>query len=189
MKKNVIALMCLLSLGLVACGNKAVENEEIPTENTEVVAEATEIEEVEETESTETAEEVVSGGAEAVSEEADAVADTTEKKTENKKTDASASTNAGNSNVAVTPSAPVAPAPAPTPTPAPDASANAGGSGDTIADTNNSQFTMEEIEQLEPGSQIGDTGFTWGGTFGGGEFQPTTDGYGDGTTITIEPVN
>ena len=153
-------------------------------------------------EDTETIEEVASGDVEAVSEDDDsATADTTEKKKDaTVNTSAGASTglstsstagnnstvstlNAGSDNVVVAPEVPVTPASVPTPTPAPSASANAGG-GDA------SKPTMKDLEQLAPGSQIGDSGFTWGAGVGGlGTGTPTTDGYGDGTTITIEPVN
>lgn len=59
-----------------------------------------------------------------------------------------------------------------------------------MPDSEASKPTMEDLENLAPGAQIGDTGFTWGAGVGGlGTQTPTTDGYGNGVDITIEPVN
>ena len=58
-----------------------------------------------------------------------------------------------------------------------------------VQDAEASNSTMEALEQLELGAQIGDSGFTWGTEVGGlGTGTPTTDGYGNGVEITIEPM-
>lgn len=72
--------------------------------------------------------------------------------------------------VVVPESAPVTPVvpETPAPTPAPEG----------VADYNN----------VEPGQELGNTGITMLELVGGGEFVPTTDGYGPGVEITIEPI-
>lgn len=48
-------------------------------------------------------------------------------------------------------------------------------------------FSNIDTGDLEVGQEIGNSGIIWGGTFEE-EWKPTTDGYGDGVDITIEPV-